>query len=101
MHSIVYHVRDSRLYKLFSQRRIEFLKADADVNVLIVHQNRIERTRKDFLPPEFIPNFFDLIIFGHEHNPLLFAKNGQTFLQCGSTVRTSLCEAEMGKKIFL
>ncbi|ELQ74002.1 DNA repair exonuclease MRE11 [Trachipleistophora hominis] len=94
------HVRDSRLYKLFSQNKIEFLKSNADINILIVHQNRIERSRNDFLPSEFIPDFFNLIVFGHEHDPLLFERNEQTYLQCGSTVRTSLCEAETGKKYF-
>lgn len=94
------HVRDSRLYKLFSQNKIEFLKSDADINILIVHQNRVERNRNDYLPADFIPDFFNLIVFGHEHDPLLFEKNEQTYLQCGSTVRTSLCEAETGKKYF-
>lgn len=94
------HVRDSRLFKLFLEKKVEFVETKADFYILIVHQNRIERTKNDFLRIDFIPEFFNLIIMGHEHDPILFEKNDQTFLQCGSTVRTSCCDAETGKKFY-
>lgn len=94
------HIKDTRLFRLFLQNRIVFKEVEADINILVVHQNRIERTGKDFLSTDFIPDFFNLIIFGHEHDPLIFEKNNQTFLQCGSTVRTSCCEGEVGEKYY-
>lgn len=48
------------------------------------------------------PSFFDLVIWAHEHEsiPKVYecAENGVHFLQPGSTVITSLCEAEMKPK---
>jgi|LauGreDrversion4_2_1035121.scaffolds.fasta_scaffold129922_2 double-strand break repair protein MRE11 len=49
-----------------------------------------------------IPNFFDLVIWAHEHesipNVYECAETGVHFLQPGSTVITSLCEAETKPK---
>lgn len=94
------HVRDKRLYRLFTQKKIIFKEAKADMHILVIHQNVVERTGADFIKTEFIPPFFNLIILGHEHNPILFERNNQTYLQCGSSVRTSCCDAEFGPKYY-
>jgi double-strand break repair protein MRE11 len=48
------------------------------------------------------PSFFDLVIWAHEHEsiPKVYecAENGVHFLQPGSTVITSLCDAETQPK---
>ncbi|KRH92600.1 DNA repair exonuclease MRE11, partial [Pseudoloma neurophilia] len=94
------HVRDTRLFRLFAQNRVYFEESDCDISILVVHQNRIERTGNDNLSMDLIPEFFNLIIFGHEHDPLIMERRYQTILQCGSTVRTSCCDGEVGNKYY-
>jgi len=47
---------------------------------------------------ETIPDWIDLVIWGHEHESIPYLTNceqtGVRFLQAGSTVATSLIEAE-------
>ncbi len=53
-----------------------------------------------------IPKFFDLVVWGHEHesfpNIRTCAETGVSFVQPGSTVATSLIEAEaQPKNVFM
>ena len=60
---------------------------------------------KNYIPEQFIDEFFDLVVWGHEHeckidpehNPI---KNFMV-MQPGSPVATSLCEAEAKPKYAL
>lgn len=89
------HIKDRRLFRAFSANNVIFHKpADSELryNILVVHQNRAVR-EKEYLPEDFIEEFFDLVIYGHEHQSMVL-KNRFLVLQSGSTVRTSLCEGE-------
>ncbi|KCZ75155.1 DNA repair protein (mre11), partial [Anncaliia algerae PRA109] len=93
------HVKDRRLYKLFVDSKINFIKPKENCfSILMVHQNRREYTPKDYLPYEFLPNWFDLVIYGHEHESVIVKYNSFILLQSGSTVRTSLSEKEVFDK---
>ncbi|EJW04387.1 DNA repair protein (mre11) [Edhazardia aedis USNM 41457] len=97
------NVRDNRMYKIFMEGRIKYDRPEdysSYVNILLLHQNRIPYNGNDYVPIERIESWFDLVIFGHEHEPLLYYVDSKDFtvIQCGSTVRTSLCEAEQGSK---
>lgn len=95
------HLKDRRLYNLFLNKKIKFVKPEMKCfNILVVHQNRIEYNKKDFLPHEFLPDFFDLVIYGHEHESILLKLDSFILLQCGSSVRTSLSQKEMYDKFF-
>jgi double-strand break repair protein MRE11 len=59
-------------------------------------------SRRCSLMESQIPQFFDLVIWAHEHESIPRAyecgETGVHFLQPGSTVITSLCEAETKPK---
>ncbi|KAJ1359608.1 meiotic recombination [Parelaphostrongylus tenuis] len=67
--------RDDRLCRAFADRNIRFLRPRAGYddwfNILVLHQNRpirsIHRSTGAYLPEQYIPTFFDLVIWGHEH----------------------------------
>lgn len=89
------NIRDRRLYRNFLQKKVNFMKpSGVYYNVLVVHQNRVPYGVKDYLPYEFIPEWFDLVIYGHEHESLVLNLKDFILLQPGSTVRTSLAENE-------
>ena len=37
-------------------------------HILVLHQNRAKRGPTSFIPESFIPDFFHLVIWGHEHD---------------------------------
>lgn len=96
-------VRDERLYRTFKSQNVKFLRPNEDAsewfNMLAVHQNHISHSEKNYLPESFLPDFMDTVIWGHEHeclldNPLTNPDQGFTVLQPGSSIATSLSEAE-------
>ncbi|KAG0441974.1 Double-strand break repair protein MRE11 [Dictyocoela muelleri] len=100
---VLSHVKDVRLHRAFLTNRVSYLRPDDYedwYNILVVHQNRIPRREKDFLPEEFLDQMFDLVIYGHEHDTFYYknVQKGFTMIQVGSSVRTSLCEAESKEK---
>ncbi len=75
---------------------------------------RAKHGATNHIPPAFIPDFFDLIIWGHEHECLLepqFVPTGGVgeegedkgiyISQPGSSVATSLCEGETAPKLVI
>jgi len=107
--------RDDRLCRAFMQGSIKFLRPNDDpdswFSILVVHQNRPRRgsARNSYLPMSFIPPFFDLVLWGHEHECLIepqyfkIAENGPEedgfyVIQPGSSVATSLCREETVQK---
>ncbi|MFH4975789.1 hypothetical protein AB6A40_002498 [Gnathostoma spinigerum] len=104
--------RDDRLCRAFREEKISFLRPREDTeswfNILVLHQNRPKRSHDrstgGHVPENLIPSFFDLVIWGHEHEckiePQYFesgmevAGDGFYIIQPGSTIATSLSPEE-------
>lgn len=92
-------INNRHSFRLFTQNKLKFNRPASDgwFNLLILHQNRIPR-ESEYVPEDSIPSFFDLVVYGHEHECLRFFHKNFEVLQSGSTVRTSLCDGETGEK---
>lgn len=111
--------RDDRLCRAFAGQTIRFLRPRAGYddwfNILVLHQNRPKRSTirstGAYLPEQYIPTFFDLVLWGHEHESKPHCQyvassdavgDGFYILQPGSTVATSLTREEsLQKNVFL
>ncbi|KAI5148637.1 double-strand break repair protein MRE11 [Enteropsectra breve] len=93
------YIKDRKMYALFKNKKITFKRPQGEgwYNILMVHQNRVFR-ENSYLPEDFIPEFFDLVIYGHEHESIKISHKNFEVIQVGSSVRTSLCEGEAGNK---
>ncbi|CAI4048726.1 hypothetical protein SKDZ_13G3500 [Saccharomyces kudriavzevii ZP591] len=99
-------VRDERLFRTFKDNGVTFevptMRESEWFNLMCVHQNHTGHTNTAFLPEQFLPDFLDMVIWGHEHEciPNLVHNPMKNFdvLQPGSSVATSLCEAEAQPK---
>ncbi|CDO93034.1 unnamed protein product [Kluyveromyces dobzhanskii CBS 2104] len=103
-------VRDERLFRTFKEGKVRFNVPESQdgelFNLMCVHQNHTSHTNTAFLPETFLPDFLDLVVWGHEHEciPHLVHNPIKKFdvLQAGSSVATSLCDAEAKpKQVFL
>ncbi|KAG5519431.1 hypothetical protein PMAC_002058 [Pneumocystis sp. 'macacae'] len=100
------NIRDERLYRSFKQGNVRFMRPDVDpdswFNVIVVHQNHTSHTETGYLPENFIPDFFDLVLWGHEHeciiDPVYNPQQNFYVVQPGSSVATSLCPGEAVSK---
>ena len=104
------YIKDERLFLALQNKKVNFHRPEdykSWFNILIVHQNRfkghnIEKKKKTYLPESFIPSFFDLVIWGHEHECFTTTvhseENGFHIYQPGSSVATSLIQAESNPK---
>lgn len=67
-------------------------------NLIAVHQNHHGHSETNYLPENFLQNFFDFVVWGHEHecliDPILNAEQDFHVCQPGSSVATSLCAGE-------
>ena len=96
------HIHDARLARMFRDSKVFLRKPEIEdteiFNIMVLHQNRADRGRLNYLPEEKIPSFIDLAIWGHEHDcRILPEQNGTTGVfisQPGSSVATSLSEGE-------
>uniref|UniRef100_A0A1I8AWQ2 Double-strand break repair protein n=1 Tax=Steinernema glaseri TaxID=37863 RepID=A0A1I8AWQ2_9BILA len=104
--------RDDRLCRAFQEEKIKFLRPKEEseqwFNILLLHQNRPRRsnlrTTGAYVPDKFIPSFFDLVIWGHEHECRIDPQyvepghgtsgDGFYIIQPGSTIATSLTADE-------
>ncbi|CCH60613.1 hypothetical protein TBLA_0D01050 [Henningerozyma blattae CBS 6284] len=99
-------VRDERLFRTFKEGNVKFevptMQESEWFNMICIHQNHTQHTNTAFLPEQFLPDFLDLVIWGHEHEciPNLAFNPNKNFnvLQPGSSVATSLCDAEAKEK---
>ncbi|ORD98125.1 MRE11 [Hepatospora eriocheir] len=93
------YIKDRRLYRMFTKNKVIFDRPDSDeyYNILIVHQNRVFRN-EEYLPLEFIPEWFNLAIYGHEHASIKLTEKNLDVIQVGSSIRTSLSLDETGAK---
>jgi len=96
------NVRDERLFRTFRDNKVKFyqpgMQRDDWFNLMSVHQNHHAYTETNYLPENFLPEFMDLIIWGHEHecliDPRLNPEMNFHVMQPGSSVATSLCPGE-------
>lgn len=100
------HIHDNRLSRLFRDTKV-FMNVPEEksgdwFNVMVLHQNRVDRGPKNFIPEEILPNNIDFVLWGHEHDCRVEPENipGKDFVisQPGSSVATSLSEGEAIKK---
>ena len=100
------HVRDERLYRLLGEQNVNWMCPDdpdfSAFNVLLIHQNRVAHSKKNFVHELMLPEFLDFVIWGHEHECLITPTQvaGRKFFvsQPGSSVATSLIEGESKPK---
>lgn len=102
------NVRDERLYQTFKLseqsggtngvRFCPLAGYEDHYNICVVHQNHHAHSATGYLPENFLPNFLDLVIWGHEHeciiDPSLRPELGFKVMQPGSSVATSLAPGE-------
>ncbi|XP_055840402.1 double-strand break repair protein MRE11-like isoform X2 [Episyrphus balteatus] len=100
------HISDPRLCRLLQAGKVIMEQPDESAgewfNLMVIHQNRVDRGRKEYIPEEILPDFLDLIIWGHEHDCRIEAevntKKNFFVTQPGSSVVTSLKEGESLQK---
>ncbi|EPS35139.1 hypothetical protein H072_11560 [Dactylellina haptotyla CBS 200.50] len=96
------NVRDERLFRTFRDGKVKFLRPGAQMdewfNLMAVHQNHQAHTETGYLPENFLQEFLDLVVWGHEHeciiDPRVNPEMGFSVVQPGSSVATSLCQGE-------
>ncbi|OJD17093.1 DNA repair protein (mre11) [Emergomyces pasteurianus Ep9510] len=96
------NVRDERLFRTFRDGKVKFFQPSLQksdwFNLMSVHQNHHAHTETGFLPENFLPDFLDLVIWGHEHEciiePRLNPEMNFHVMQPGSSVATSLVPGE-------
>ena len=102
-------VKDERLHRLFRENKVKMYRPEEETdnwfNLLVLHQNRAKRGPTNYIPEHFIDGFFDLVMWGHEHDCRITPEtmvygDEKTFhiTQPGSSVATSLCEGETIQK---
>ncbi len=96
------NVRDERLFRTFRDGKVTFFKPGVQqrdwFNLMAVHQNHHAHTETGYLPENFLPEFMDLVVWGHEHECIIDPKKnpetGFHVMQPGSSVATSLVPGE-------
>jgi double-strand break repair protein MRE11 len=96
------NVRDERLFHTWRDGNVKFFQPgtqkDEWFNLMSVHQNHHAHTPTSYLPENFLPEFMDLVVWGHEHEcliePRLNPEMGFHVMQPGSSVATSLMPGE-------
>jgi double-strand break repair protein MRE11 len=96
------NVRDERLFRTFRDGKVKFFQPNTQkedwFNIMSVHQNHHAYTETSHLPENFLPEFLDLVIWGHEHECLIDPRTNPEMnfkvMQPGSSVATSLAVGE-------
>lgn len=96
------NVRDERLFRTFRDGKVKFFQPGTQkedwFNLMTVHQNHHSYTETGYLPENFLPEFLDLVVWGHEHECLIDPKYNPEMnfhvMQPGSSVATSLMPGE-------
>lgn len=96
------NVRDERLFRTFREGNVKFFKPGVQqkdwFNIMAVHQNHHAHSETGYLPENFLPDFLDLVVWGHEHecliDPRLNPEMQFHVMQPGSSVATSLVAGE-------
>ncbi len=96
------NVRDERLFRTFRDGAVKFFRPSVQqsdwFNIMAVHQNHHAHSETGYLPENFLPDYMDLIVWGHEHecliDPRMNPEMGFRVMQPGSSVATSLVAGE-------
>jgi double-strand break repair protein MRE11 len=96
------NVRDERLFHTWRDGNVKFFQPGTQkeewFNLMSVHQNHHAHTPTSYLPENFLPEFMDLVVWGHEHecliDPRYNPEMGFHVMQPGSSVATSLMPGE-------
>ncbi|KAG8527726.1 Double-strand break repair protein mus-23 [Bacidia gigantensis] len=96
------NIRDERMFRTFRDGKVKFFQPGTQkqdwFNLMSVHQNHHAYTDTGYLPENFLPDFMDLVVWGHEHECLIDPTyNPETnfhVMQPGSSVATSLMPGE-------
>ncbi|OON19917.1 DNA repair protein [Opisthorchis viverrini] len=99
-------IREERAHRLFLNNFVTFYRPTEEpdnwFSIFAVHQNRSRHGPTSYLPENFLPNFLDLVIWGHEHECRIEPEwnSSQNFFvtQPGSSVATILSEGEAREK---
>lgn len=99
-------IPDERLYRMFVGNKVTMLRPredeDAWFNLFVLHQNRSKHGSTNFIPEQFLDDFLDLVVWGHEHECRIAPDRSeqQRFFvsQPGSSVVTSLSPGEAARK---
>lgn len=46
-------------------------KADDPFNIFVLHQNRAMHSQNSYVPENLLPEFINLVVWGHEHECLI------------------------------
>ncbi|KAF9874459.1 meiotic recombination protein mre11 [Colletotrichum karsti] len=96
------NVRDERMFRTFRDHKVKWYRPGVQqgdwFNLLTVHQNHHAHTATSYLPENVLPDWMDLIVWGHEHecliDPQQNPETGFHVMQPGSSVATSLVPGE-------
>ncbi|KAG2219859.1 hypothetical protein INT45_000746 [Circinella minor] len=112
------NVRDERLHHAWRDGSVSFIRPagnreneeeeeeeeaqqsqewlDNAFNMFVLHQNRVRHGPTSYIPEEFLDEFLDLVLWGHEHDCRIDPEpcHGKDICQPGSSVATSLAEGE-------
>lgn len=96
------NVRDERMFRTFRDNKVKWYRPGTQqqnwFNLLTVHQNHHAHTATGYLPENILPDWMDLIVWGHEHecliDPTRNPETGFHVMQPGSSVATSLVPGE-------
>ncbi|XP_053312070.1 double-strand break repair protein MRE11 [Spea bombifrons] len=99
-------IPDERLYRMFVNKQVTMLRPREDesdwFNLFVIHQNRSKHGATNYIPEQFLDEFLDLVIWGHEHEcKIAPSRNEQQLFyvsQPGSSIATSLSPGEAIKK---
>ncbi|KAK7172260.1 hypothetical protein R3I93_004544 [Phoxinus phoxinus] len=99
-------IPDERLYRMFVNNQVTMLRPREDedgwFNLFVIHQNRSKHGATNYIPEQFLDDFLDLVVWGHEHeckiNPVRNEQQLFYVTQPGSSVITSLSPGEAVKK---
>ncbi|KAF0399019.1 DNA repair exonuclease [Gigaspora margarita] len=101
------NVRDQRLHRMFTENAVKIYQPPTQIsnesfNLMVLHQNRVAHSVKNYIPEHYLPDFMNIIIWGHEHDckiePVYNEQQNFFISQPGSSVATSLVEGELEPK---
>ncbi|XP_070184449.1 double-strand break repair protein MRE11-like [Littorina saxatilis] len=101
-------IRSDKLHQMYVTNKVTMEPPQQDnaedwFNILVLHQNRVQRAHQTHVKESFIHDFIDLAIWGHEHESLMkptpVAEGRKTkILQPGSTIATQFKQSETKQK---
>ncbi|KAG6009450.1 Double-strand break repair protein mus-23 [Claviceps maximensis] len=100
------NVRDERMFRTFRDHKVKWFRPNVQMgdwfNLLAVHQNHHAHTATSYLPESVLPDWLDLVVWGHEHecliDPTQNPETGFHVMQPGSSVATSMVPGEAVQK---